>query len=224
MNTALPKENAVKKATSHQNLHKAVEQKYFDSPDTCRLKFPLFQLTKPFSETKDRLQGEAMTSTSGMSPHIDLNPTRVFDISPNYLEAMDNARFIKTCGIAALIFSVLTLLNVTMLNVAVSIGIGFFMLWHDHENYYRAFGVAVLVICSAFFPALSPLIFSFAIFWKGREVLKVLVEERRSEENWPLTFRRARIGTISSAIGLGLNCMLIVFLAAFHLIALLFTN
>ncbi len=165
-----------------------------------------------------------MTSTSGIYPHIDLNPTRVFDISPNYLEAMDNARFVRTCGIAALIFSLLTLLNITMLNIAVSIGVGFFALWHDHENYYRATGVVVLVVCSAFFPALSPLFFSFAIFWKGREVLKVLAEERRSEENWPLTFRRARIGTVSSAIGLGINSMLIVFSAAFHLMTLLFTN
>lgn len=151
-----------------------------------------------------------MTSTPGMVPHIDLNPTQVFDISPNYLEAMDNARFVKTCGIAALIFSVLILFNVTALNVAVSIGIGFFMLWHDHENYYRAFGVAVLVVCSAFFPAFSPLIFSFAIFWKGREVLRVLREEKRSEETWPLTFRRAQTGTKASAIGLIVSSLLIL--------------
>ncbi len=151
-----------------------------------------------------------MTNTSEMYPHIDLNPTRVFDISTNYLEAMDNARFVRTCGIAALIFSALILFNVTVLNVAVSLGIGFFMLWHDHENYYRALGVAVLIICSVFFPALSPLIFSFAIFWKGREVLHVLREEKRNEETWPLTFRRAQTGTKASATGLIINSVLIL--------------
>lgn len=162
-----------------------------------------------------------MTSTSGIYPHIDLNPTRVFDISPNYLEAMANARFVRICGLAALIFSVLPLLNILPLNLAVSIGIGMFMMWHDHENYLRALGVVALIAASMFVPILSPLIFSFAVFCRGREALAALAEERRTQEAWPMTFRRARIGTIASAIGLAINCSLMTLSAADFLLKLL---
>lgn len=162
-----------------------------------------------------------MTSTSGVYPTIDLHPTQVFDISPNYLEAMNNARFVRTCGIAALIFSLLTLLNVTALNIAVSIGIGMFMLWNDHDNYYRAAGVIVMIACSAFVPSLSPLIFSVAVFCRSREVLATLAEEQRSQEDWPLTFHRARIGTIASAAGLSINCSMLVLFALVFLLKLL---
>lgn len=151
-----------------------------------------------------------MTSTSGTYPTIDLHPTQVFDISPNYLEAMDSARFVRTCGIAALVFSVLTLGNFTALNIAVSIGVGMFMMWHDHENYLRAVGIVALVAASVFVPNLSPLIFSVAVCCRGREALAVLTEERRTQEAWPMTFRRARIGTIASAIGIGINCSIIL--------------
>ncbi|MFN0111421.1 MAG: hypothetical protein ACKVZH_21360 [Blastocatellia bacterium] len=162
-----------------------------------------------------------MTSTSGIYPNIDLHPTQVFDISPNYLEAMDNARFVRTCGIAALVFSALTLGNFMAVNIAVSIGIGMFMMWHDHENYRRALGIVALIAASAFVPNLSPLIFSVAVFCRGREVLAALNEERKAQENWPLTFRRARIGTIASAAGLGVNSSMIVLSAAIFLLKLL---
>ena len=162
-----------------------------------------------------------MTSTSGIYPHIDLNPTQVFDLSPNYLEAIDNARFVRICGVAALVFSTLTLLNVTALNVAIGIGVGMFMMWHDHENYLRALGIVALIAASAFVPSLSPLIFSFAVFCRGKEVLAVLAEERRTQEDWPLTFGRARIGTITSAIGLSVNCLMIAWLVTAFVLNLL---
>lgn len=151
-----------------------------------------------------------MTNTSGVYPNIDLHPTQVFDLSPNYLEAMNNARFVRTCGIAALVFSSLMLLNVMALNIAVSIGVGMFMMWNDHENYFRALGIVALVVGSVFVPGLSPLIFSVAAFCRGREVLALLAEERRSQEDWPITFGRARLGTIASAIGGGITGLLIV--------------
>lgn len=165
-----------------------------------------------------------MTSTSGIYPHIDLNPTRVFDLSPNYLEAMDNARFVRICGVAALFFSMLPLLNVTMLNVSVSIGIGMFMLWNDHENYLRALSVVALIIASLFIPNLSPLVFSFAVFCRGLETLSVLAEEQRSPEDWPLTFGRARIGTAASVVGLAINCVLLVWTIGVWLVVLLFAD
>ncbi len=165
-----------------------------------------------------------MTSTSGIYPHIDLNPTRVFDLSPNYLEAMHNARFVRICGLAALIFSVLPLLNILPLNLAVSIGIGMFMMWHDHENYLRALGVVALIAASLFFPNLSPLIFSFAVFCRGQETLATLDEEKRSQEDWPLTYSRARVGTAASAIGLAINCLLVVWMLGVWLVVLLFAE
>jgi hypothetical protein len=149
-----------------------------------------------------------MTSTSGVYSTIDLHPTQVFDISPNYLEAMDNARFVRVCGLAALFFSALTLLNVAALNAAVSIGVGMFMLWYDHENYNRMVGVVALILASVFVPIISPLIFSVAVFCRSCEVLATLAEEQRSQEDWPLTFNRARIGTIASAIGVIINCLM----------------
>ncbi len=151
-----------------------------------------------------------MTSTSGVYPNIDLNPTRVFDVSPNYLEAMDNARFVRTFGLAALFFSLMTLPNIAVLNIAASVGLGLFAMWHDNGNYLRLLCVAALIACSPWLPFLSPLIFSFAVFWKSREVLNTLVDENRDEDNWPLTFRRARIGSFASAAGIGINCLMIV--------------
>lgn len=162
-----------------------------------------------------------MTSTSGIYPNMDLHPTQVFDISPNYLEAMDNARFVRTCGIAALFFSALTLLNFMAVNIAVSVGVGMFMMWHDHENYLRAVGIVALVAASAFVPNLSLLIFSVAVFCQGREALAALAEERRTQEAWPMTFGRARIGTIASVIGIGINCSMIALSAAAFLLKLL---
>lgn len=162
-----------------------------------------------------------MTSTSGIYPHTDLNPTRVFDISPNYLEAMANARFVRICGLAALVFSALTLLHISALNVVVSIAVGMFMMWHDHENYLRALGIVAMIAASVFVPSLSPLIFSFAVCCRGREVLATLAEEQRSQENWPLTFGRARVGTIASAIGFAINCSLMTLSAADFLLKLL---
>lgn len=151
-----------------------------------------------------------MTSTSGVYPNVDLNPTRVFDVSPNYLEAMDNARFVRTFGIAALFFSMLALPNITALNIAASVGLGLFAMWHDNENYFRLFCVVSLIACSPRLPFLSPMIFSFAVFWKGREVLKTLIEEDKYEDNWPRTFRRARIGTTISGVGLLISCVMFV--------------
>jgi hypothetical protein len=165
-----------------------------------------------------------MTSTSGIYPHIDLNPTRVFDLSPNYLEAMANARFVRICGLAALIFSALTLLNVMALNVAVSVGIGMFMMWHDHENYLRALGIVAMIAASMFVPSFSPLIFSFAVFCRGQETLATLDEEKRSQEDWPLTYSRARVGTAASAIGLAINCLLVVWMLGVWLVVLLFAE
>lgn len=169
-----------------------------------------------------------MTTTSGAYPNIDLNPTQVFDISPDYLEAVDKARFVRICGLAALGFSLLTLLNVaalrlTWLNLAVSVGVGLFIIWHDNDGYYRILGVVALVVASMLFPALSPLVLSFAVFWKGREALADLAEEEGSED-WPLTFRRAQIGTIASAIGLGVNCLTILLPIVLGLLALAIAN
>lgn len=169
-----------------------------------------------------------MTSTSGVYPNIDLNPTQVFDISPDYLEAVNNARYVKVFGLAALGFSLLTLLNVaalrlTWLNLAVSLGVGLFIIWHDNDSYYRSMGVVALVAASTLVPALSPLVLSFAVFWKGREALADLVEEEGSED-WPLTFRRARIGTIASAIGLAINCLTILLPVVVSLLSLAIAN
>ncbi len=169
-----------------------------------------------------------MTTTSGVYPNIDLNPTQVFDISPDYLEAVENARYVMVFGLAALGFSLLTLLNVallrlTWLNLAVSIGVGLFIIWHDNDSYYRNLGVVALVVASMLIPALSPLILSFAVFWKGRETLADLAEEEGSED-WPLTFRRAQIGTIAVAIGLGVNCLTILLPVVVSLLSLAIAN
>lgn len=161
-----------------------------------------------------------MTSTSGIYPNVDLNPTRIFDVSPNYLEAMDNARFVRTFGLAALAFSLLTLPNITALNIAASVGLGLFAMWHDNGNYLRLLCVVALIASSPWLPFLSPMIFSFAVFWKGREVLNTLFEENRDEDDWSRTFRRARIGTIASAIGLIVNFAIFIKPIGFGLVAL----
>lgn len=119
-------------------------------------------------------------------------------VSP-YIEAVNDARFVKTFGIVSLIASLITC------GPGFMIGFGVAVLGFGSTKYFRILGVTVAVLGGLSllfrpFAALAALVLGVGIILKGREVLNVLEKEGRDDSDWEITRKRANIGLITSAI------------------------
>ncbi len=119
-------------------------------------------------------------------------------VSP-YIEAVNDARFVKTFGIIALIGSLITC------GPGVMIGVGVAVLGFGGTKYFRILGVTVAVLGGLSFlfqpaAALAALVLGVGIILKGREILSVLEKEGRDDSDWEATRKRTNIGLITSAI------------------------
>lgn len=119
-------------------------------------------------------------------------------VSP-YVEAVNDARFVKTFGIIALIGSLITC------GPGVMIGVGVAVLGFGSTKYFRILGITVAILGGLSFlfrpaAALAALVLGVGIIMKGREILSVLEKEGRDDSDWEATRKRANIGLITSAI------------------------
>ena len=143
-------------------------------------------------------------------------------ISPSFNEAVNASRFVKGFGITALIYSLVGVVGVTLLGGGIGLGVSLFIMRYDQAKYYRILGIVVMVfaIVGAFIPFLGSIVLSGAILGKGIQVLSILGEEGRNDEEWTPSRRRAIIGTIASGIGLLISIAL-MFLVTLRLAAML---
>jgi hypothetical protein len=122
--------------------------------------------------------------------------------APAYNDAVNDAQFVRTFGIAALICSILTLLR-----PEIAIGVGMAVLGFGKTKYYRVLGLAVIILSIAGI-LLSPLrvvgsaALSIGIGWKGIDILGLLSREGKGDPDWQITRKRAIVGIVFSGVGL----------------------
>lgn len=122
--------------------------------------------------------------------------------SPAYTDAVNDAQFVRTFGVVALVGAILILIG-----GAVAVGIGLAVMGFGSSRYYRVLGLSVVVLGIASF-LISPFsiiasgILSAGVAWKGFDILGLLSREGKDDPDWQTTRRRAITGIVLSAIGL----------------------
>lgn len=119
-----------------------------------------------------------------------------------YLDAVNDARFVRTFGIIALGGSILIFIG-----GAVAIGVGLAIMGFGSSRYYRLLGltVAILGILSFIlgpFRIVASIVLGAGVAWKGKKILNVLAQEGKDDADWQQTRKRALTGIVLSAIGI----------------------
>jgi hypothetical protein len=119
-----------------------------------------------------------------------------------YLDAVNDARFVRTFGIIALVGSILIFIG-----GPVAIGVGLAIMGFGGSRYYRVLGLAVVILgILAFifgpFRIIASIVLGAGVAWKGKKVLNILANEGKDDADWPETRKRALTGIILSAIGI----------------------
>jgi hypothetical protein len=125
--------------------------------------------------------------------------------SPEYVDAVNDAQFVRMFGIAALVASV-----VMLIRPEVTIGIGMAVLGFGKTRYYRMVGLTVIVtsIVGILVGVLRPLgstCLCIGVGWKGMEIIGVLANVARDDPDWLDTRKRAIVGICFCAVGLLIN-------------------
>ena len=125
--------------------------------------------------------------------------------SPEYVDAVNDAQFVRMFGIAALVASV-----VMIIRPEVAIGIGMAVLGFGKTRYYRMLGLTVIItsivgILLGIFRPLGATCLCIGVLWKGIEILGVLSKVARDDPDWAATRKRAIVGICFSAVGLLIN-------------------
>jgi hypothetical protein len=119
-----------------------------------------------------------------------------------YIEAVNDARFVRTFGIIALIGSTLIFIG-----GAVAIGVGLAVMGFGSGRYYRALGLTVVIlgilsfIFSPFRPVAS-LVLGAGVALKGKRILDTLAREGKEDSDWQVTRKRALTGIVLSIISI----------------------
>lgn len=125
-----------------------------------------------------------------------------YHMSPAFNDAVNDAQFVRTFGIAALVCSILTLFW-----AAIGIGVGIAVLGFGKTRYYRVLGLAVTIVSIAGV-LLAPLrvlgcvVLALGVGWKGLDILGLLSREGKGDPDWQVTRKRVLVGMTFSAIGL----------------------
>jgi hypothetical protein len=140
-----------------------------------------------------------------MSLNLNDRPPPVsslYHTSPTYTEAVNDAQFVRTFGIVALIGSVFIFLG-----GGIVIGVGLAVIGFGKTTYHRILGGIIigLAIASFLFAPLgylAPIVLSLSIGYKGIQVLGVLAKEGKGDPDWQETRNRAILGIVLCATGL----------------------
>jgi hypothetical protein len=135
--------------------------------------------------------------------------------SPVYSQAINDSRFVKGFGLTALVYSLISVLGLTLLGGGVGVGVGLFIARYDSAKYYRILGILVIVfaLIGYVIPFLGASVLSGAILGKGIQVISVLSNVEKKDEEWETGRKRALIGTVTSGAGLGISVVLLLLFA-----------
>jgi len=126
-------------------------------------------------------------------------------MSPAFNDAVNDAQFVRTFGIAAFVCSILTLIR-----PEIAVGVGLAVLGFGKTRYYRVLGLAVVTVSIAGIligplRVIGPVVLSLGVGWKGFDILSLLSKEGRDDPDWPETKKRARLGILFSALGIAVS-------------------
>ncbi len=130
------------------------------------------------------------------------NVSSIYYTSPTYTEAVNDAQFVRTFGIIALIGSTLIFLG-----GAVAIGVGLAVIGFGKTLYHRILGGTVIALTIAGFLLpplgfLAPIILCLGVGYKGIQVLGVLAKEGKGDPDWQETKKRAIVGISLCGVGI----------------------
>ena len=119
-----------------------------------------------------------------------------------YIDAVNDARFVRTFGIIALGGSILIFIG-----GAVAIGVGLAVMGFGSGRYYRVLGLAVVIFgILAFilspFRIIASIVLGAGVAWKGKTILDTLAVEGKEDSDWEATRKRAITGIVLSVIGI----------------------
>jgi hypothetical protein len=135
--------------------------------------------------------------------------------SPVYSQAINDSRFVKGFGLTALVYALISVLGLTLLGGGIGVGVGLFIARYDSAKYYRILGILVIVfaLIGYMIPFLGASVLSGAILGKGIQVIGVLSNVEKKDEEWQTGRKRALIGTVASGAGLGISVVLLILFA-----------
>jgi len=149
---------------------------------------------------------------------LNLNASSHSTLPSAYIDAVNDARFVRTFGIIALLGSILIFIG-----GAVAIGVGLAVLGFGSGRYYRVLGLAVIILgilgfLLGPFRIIASIVLGAGVVWKGQEVLKTLAREGKDDSDWQATRGRALTGMVLSVLGIlislgWLGLLLLAFLA-----------
>ena len=118
-----------------------------------------------------------------------------------YLDAVNDARFVRTFGIIALLGSILIFVG-----GAVAIGVALAVMGFGTGRYYRTLGLTVVILAILGFflwpvRIIASIVLAAGVAWKGKAILDTLALEGKDDSDWQVTRKRAITGIVLSAIG-----------------------
>lgn len=129
-----------------------------------------------------------------------------------YIEAVNDARFVRTFGIIALVGSILIFIG-----GAVAIGVGLAVMGFGSGRFYKTLGLSVVILgILGFFLGplriLASIVLAAGVALKGQSILKTLEVEGKEDADWQPTRKRALTGIVLSVIAVVLSlCWLALF-------------
>src|SRR5437867_5845659 len=131
-------------------------------------------------------------------------------VPSSFNEAVNTSRFVKSFGITALIYSLISVFGMNLLGGGIGAGVGLFIIRYDKAKFYRILGIVVIIFAflGALIPFLGSGVLSGAVMWKGIQAFKVLSKEGRNEKQSEPSRKRVTIGIITSGIGLLISILL----------------
>jgi hypothetical protein len=129
-------------------------------------------------------------------------PPRSTVADSEFNAAVNASRFVKGFGIAAAVYSAVSLVGVGLLSSAVGIGTGLFIFRYDEGRFYKVLGAAVIALSLVSpLPFLSPFVLAASVLWKGSATLAVLGRSPDEDPDWRPTRSRVVAGMVASALG-----------------------
>lgn len=119
-----------------------------------------------------------------------------------YLDAVNDARFVRTFGIIALLGSILIFIG-----GAVAIGVGLAVMGFGSTRYYRTLGAVVIILgilgfLLGPFRIMASIGLAAGVAWKGKSILDTLALEGKDDSDREATRKRAVTGIVLSIIGI----------------------
>lgn len=119
-----------------------------------------------------------------------------------YLDAVNDARFVRTFGVIALLGSILIFIG-----GAVAIGVGLAVMGFGSTRYYRTLGAVVIILgilgfLMEPFRIMASIGLAAGVAWKGKSILDTLALEGKDDSDWEVTRKRAVTGIVLSIIGI----------------------